>query len=90
MAWYQEALDSSTVLVMERPKIRPMRPELLIDFRALSEQKIALIQIMNSPSVDDAQETALEGLITMIETIQEQAIDEGVEDTEVHPYLEPV
>ena len=32
MAWYQETLDSSTVLVMERPKTRPMRPELLIDF----------------------------------------------------------
>jgi len=26
----------------------------------------------------------------MIETIQEHAIDEGVEDAEVHPYLEPV
>ena len=67
-----------------------MRSELLIDFRSLSEQKIALIQLMNSPSVDDAQETALEGLITMIETIQEQAVDEGVEETEVYPYLEPV
>jgi hypothetical protein len=90
MAWYKETLGSSTLLVMERPKTRPMRPELLIDFRSLSEQKIALIQLMNSPSVDEAQETALEGLITMIETIQEHAIDEGVEDTEVHPYLEPV
>jgi hypothetical protein len=75
---------------VEENKTRTMRPELLIDFRALSEQKIALIQILNSPSVDDAQETALEGLITMIETIQEQTVDEGVEDTEVHPYLEPV
>ena len=45
---------------------------------------------MNTPRVDDAQETALEGLITMIETIQEQAVDEGVEETEVYPYLEPV
>jgi hypothetical protein len=49
MAWYKETLDSSTVLVMERPKTRPMRPELLIDFRTLSEQKIALIQIMTAP-----------------------------------------
>ena len=75
---------------MERPKTRPMRPELLIDFRALSEQKIALIQILNSTSVDEVQETALEVLITMIETIQEQAVDESVEETEVYPYLEPV
>jgi hypothetical protein len=40
--------------------------------------------------IDDAQETALEGLITIIESIQEHAIDEGVAETEVYPHLEPV
>lgn len=92
MAWYQESTDSSAASVMElkSPKARRLRPELLLDFRSLSEQKIALIQLMNNPSIDEAQETALEGLITMIETIQEHAVDEGVEETEVHPYLEPV
>ena len=90
MAWYEETSDPSVALAMDRPKTRCLRPELLIDFRSLSEQKIALIQLMNTPRVDDAQETALEGLITMIETIQEQAVDEGVDETEVYPYLEPV
>jgi len=90
MAWYEETSDSSVALAMDRPKTWCLRPELLIDFRSLSEQKIALIQLMNTPRVDDAQETALEGLITMIETIQEQAVDEGVDETEVYPYLEPV
>jgi len=74
---------------MERPKTRCLRPEPLIDFRSLSEQKIALIQLMNNPCVDDAQETALEGLITMIETIQEHVVEEGIEEMEVHPYFEP-
>src|ERR1700761_9719210 len=80
----------ASVMELESPKARRLRPEFLLDFRSLSEQKIALIQLMNTPRVDDAQETALEGLITMIETIQEQAVDESVEETEVYPYLEPV
>jgi hypothetical protein len=81
-------LDS--VKELDPPKTRRLRPDLLLDLRTLSEQKIALIQLMNNPSIDDAQETALEGLITMVETIQEHAIDEGVEETEVYPHLEPV
>ena len=79
----------ASVMELESPKARRLRPELLFDFRSLSEQKIALIQLMNNPSIDDAQETALEGLITMIETIQEHAVEEGIEEMEVHPYLEP-
>ena len=90
MAWFTEEQLPTAALVTETTHTRVVRPELRIDFRALSEQKIALIQIMNGPCVDDAQESAIEGLLNLVEAIQDQAIEDGVDETEVFPYLEPV
>ena len=75
----------------ESIRLRGTKPQLHIDFRQLSEQKIALIQMMNSPGVDEAQEAAIEGLLLLVEAIQDHAIEhDGIDEAEVFPFLEPI
>ena len=74
MAWFTEEQLPTVALVAETTHTRIVRPELRVDFRTLSEQKLALIQLMNGPCADDTQESAIEGLITLVESIQNQAI----------------
>lgn len=57
---------------------------LSIDFNELKEQKKHLLNLMMLPSVNVEQTNALEGIISMIDTIQDYAVDNlGYKEEEI-------
>lgn len=77
MATLFDELRNTSLLLEKLASVRAVRPELRLDPGVLFEQKITLIQLLNSPHVDEFQEHALIGLLSLIdEILQDQEVDE--------------